>query len=101
MGYMDVKNSEKDIGKLSSSNPVVLYQCKADPEFPITFVSRNVRELTGYSVEDYFQNRSFGAAGFMRKIGILSLIFLRLKYMKRDLFPINIALEEKMAVLYG
>lgn len=44
---------------LLHSSPVVVYSCVPSGDFPTTFISQNIKALTGYSTNEYLSDRSF------------------------------------------
>lgn len=44
---------------LVASSPTVIYSCKADGDYPATFVSANVRNLLGYKPSDFTEDPGF------------------------------------------
>lgn len=46
------KASEKDVKKILASSPAVIYACRAYGDFGATFVSDNIEERLGYTVEE-------------------------------------------------
>ena len=56
--------TEAMLRKLSfavEQSPVVIYACQAQPPYPATFVSRNVRELMGAEPEEFIRASNFWA----------------------------------------
>ncbi len=48
-----LRRSQGRVEHLLSSNPAVIYSCLPKGDFPITFVSPNVKHLLGYSAEEF------------------------------------------------
>lgn len=44
---------------LLSSSPVVIFSCKPSDDFKITFISENVRAMTGYEPQQFLDNSAF------------------------------------------
>ncbi|MFB2939174.1 PAS domain S-box protein [Aerosakkonemataceae cyanobacterium BLCC-F154] len=53
--------SQERLNFLLSSNPVVIYSCKASGDYGATFMSENVRSLFGYEPEEFVNDSSFWA----------------------------------------
>lgn len=54
-----LKKSEAHLSQVLSSSPVVIYTAKAEGDYALTYVSENVKELFGYSAEQYFEDPGF------------------------------------------
>jgi len=52
----ELKKLEDKLGYLASSGPAVIYTAKASGDYGATFLSENVKNLTGYSAEDFINN---------------------------------------------
>lgn len=53
------KSSEKDVRQILSSTPAVIYSCKAFDDFGATFVSDNIKDRLGCSVEECLNTPNF------------------------------------------
>ncbi|MFB2876273.1 PAS domain S-box protein [Floridanema aerugineum] len=53
--------SQERLKFLLSSNPVVIYSCKAFGDYGATFISENVRSLFGYEAEEFVNDSGFWA----------------------------------------
>ena len=53
------KESEQTLRYLLSSNPIVIYTSRITESRVFTFVSENVRDMTGYSPEDFIKKSHF------------------------------------------
>ncbi len=49
----NLKRSESQLRRLLDSSPAVIYSRKAAGDFPITFVSDNIKTLTGYEPDEF------------------------------------------------
>lgn len=56
-----LKLSQERLNFLLSSNPVVIYSCKAFGDYGATFMSENVRSLFGYEPEEFVNDSGFWA----------------------------------------
>ncbi|UCC20489.1 MAG: PAS domain S-box protein, partial [Promethearchaeota archaeon] len=54
-----LKESEGRFKYLISSNPAIIYTSKTSGDYSATFVSENVKDLTGYKPENYINNPNF------------------------------------------
>ena len=52
----ELKKIEDKLEYLASSGPAVIYTAKATGDYGATFLSKNVKNLTGYSAEDFINN---------------------------------------------
>ncbi|MFB2838298.1 PAS domain S-box protein [Floridanema evergladense] len=57
----ELKLSQERLNFLLSSNPVVIYSCKAFGDYGATFMSENVRSLFGYEPEEFVSDSGFWA----------------------------------------
>ncbi|SES89966.1 PAS domain S-box-containing protein/diguanylate cyclase (GGDEF) domain-containing protein [Nitrosomonas marina] len=46
---------------LLSSSPAVIYTCRAEPPYAATFVSNNLTQMLGYTVEEFLSTQDFWA----------------------------------------
>jgi PAS domain S-box-containing protein len=53
----ELLESNRILTTLLNNLPGMAYRCKDDPSYTMTFVSRGVRELTGYGAEELLYNR--------------------------------------------
>ncbi|MFX1283645.1 MAG: PAS domain S-box protein [Promethearchaeota archaeon] len=51
--------TETRLQYLLKSSPAIIYSCELRNEFPTTFISENVKKITGYDVQDFINNPSF------------------------------------------
>ncbi|MFW9882221.1 MAG: PAS domain-containing protein, partial [Candidatus Thorarchaeota archaeon] len=56
---MELKESEERFRHLVSSNPAIIYTTKSSGDFGTTFISQNIKNLTGFEPEDYINNVNF------------------------------------------
>jgi len=56
-----LRASESRLNFLVASSPVTIYTCSATPLFGATYVSPNIKTLTGYEPEQFTQDREFWA----------------------------------------
>ena len=50
-----LKSSESQLRRLLDSSPAVIYSCRAAGDFSLTFVSDNVKALTGYEADEFIR----------------------------------------------
>lgn len=62
----DRKRTELELGETSdrlnfllNCSPIVILSCQAEGNYPITFVSKNVRDIVGYEPEIFLEDSSF------------------------------------------
>jgi len=53
---VDLKDSKRQFATLIDNLPGIAYQCKNDKEWTMLFISKNVKQLTGYQSEDFMDN---------------------------------------------
>jgi PAS domain S-box-containing protein len=51
--------TEQRIRHILSSSPAIIYTCRVDRDFGVTFVSENVTTLLGYTVKECLDNQNF------------------------------------------
>ena len=51
--------TRKRLEDLLSSNPSIIYSCKTNEPYGITFISENVTAIFGYSPQEFIENESF------------------------------------------
>jgi PAS domain S-box-containing protein len=54
----DVTDSKQSLGHLLADLPGMVYRCKNDADWTMTFVSAGCEKLTGYSVEEFVDRKS-------------------------------------------
>jgi len=59
----EARKAEARLEHLLLSSPAVIYSCRASGDFGSTFVSDNIRALTGYAPEDCLANPDFWREG--------------------------------------
>jgi len=55
--------NEAYLSGLLESGPVIIYSCEPDNNFPIKFISENVREIFGYEPEQFLLDQNFWKKG--------------------------------------
>ncbi len=55
----DLKTSKERLKFLITNNPAIIYTSKASDDYGATFISENVKDLTGYSPEDFTSDPEF------------------------------------------
>ena len=62
-GHKALRHEERRLRDLTQNVPSVIYQAIPDENFTITFVSKDIEDLTGYSYHDFVGNRvrSYGS----------------------------------------
>jgi len=53
----DLKDSKRQFSTLIENLPGVAYQCKNDQNWTMHFISKNVKQLTGYQADDLIDNK--------------------------------------------
>lgn len=54
-----LKGAQAQLAFLVSNTPVVLYRCRASGDFPLTFISENVRDQLGYEAHEFIDDPAF------------------------------------------
>ncbi|MCF8229751.1 MAG: PAS domain S-box protein [Bacteroidales bacterium] len=52
-----LKESEKKFRLLAENNPGIIYQCKFDDQFTMTYLNEQIEQLTGYQKEEFLVNK--------------------------------------------
>lgn len=56
-GEEDLKDSRRQFSTLIENLPGIAYQCKNDEHWTMYFISKNVKQLTGYQADDLIDNK--------------------------------------------
>ena len=62
MAEQEVARAREFAEHLLGLSPSVIYTCKAEGDFPATFISGNIKEQLGYSVEEFLSTPKFWAS---------------------------------------
>ena len=57
-----LRQAQSRLNFLVSSNPAVIYTKKPVGNYPLTFISENIKELTGYSAHEFINDTNFWKA---------------------------------------
>ncbi|HSR62790.1 MAG TPA: PAS domain S-box protein, partial [Gammaproteobacteria bacterium] len=53
-----LREEQRKLSTLISNMPGMVYRCKNDPDWTLEFASKNIEELSGYSLEDFYSGRN-------------------------------------------
>ncbi|MHA2008967.1 MAG: PAS domain S-box protein [Promethearchaeota archaeon] len=56
---LELRKIDERLNNLASSGPTVIYTAKAYGDYGATFISENVKDITGYEPEEFTQNTEF------------------------------------------
>jgi PAS domain S-box-containing protein len=57
-----LRNNERRMALLVSATPAIIYTCRIDRQFGITFISENVEQRLGYDPQEFIRNPAFRAS---------------------------------------
>lgn len=56
---LELEQENSRIGEIANSMPIVFFARQPMPEYTLTFVSRNIRQLSGYDMDHFMNNHEF------------------------------------------